>query len=163
LGALLRVADHRPRRLLLLQPQTERVLLRQLISPDHGKHLPHSEWRKLIMANYVVPEESLLPYLPAGTELDRHEGRCYVSLVGFLFQDVRLKSVPIPFHRTFEEVNLRFYVQHTPPTGEARCRLYQRVGPSPRVKHRREHHLRRKLFDGPNASPVGSRCTAAFD
>jgi uncharacterized protein YqjF (DUF2071 family) len=79
-----------------------------------------AEWRKLIMANYVVPEESLLPYLPAGTELDRHEGRCYVSLVGFLFQDVRLKSVPIPFHRTFEEVNLRFYVQHTPPTGEAR-------------------------------------------
>jgi hypothetical protein len=79
-----------------------------------------AEWRKLIMANYVVPEESLPPYLPAGTELDRYEGRCYVSLVGFLFQDVRLKSLPIPFHRTFEEVNLRFYVQHTPPAGERR-------------------------------------------
>ena len=46
-----------------------------------------------------------------------YEGRCYVSLVGFLFQDTRLKSVPIPFHRTFEEVNLRFYVQHTKSTG----------------------------------------------
>jgi hypothetical protein len=79
-----------------------------------------SEWRKLIMANYVVAEDVLQPYLPVGTELDRYEGRCYVSLVGFLFQDTRLKSVPIPFHRTFEEVNLRFYVQHTKPTGERR-------------------------------------------
>jgi hypothetical protein len=40
--------------------------------------------------------------------------------VGFLFQDTRLKSVPIPFHRTFEEVNLRFYVRHTNSTGERR-------------------------------------------
>src|SRR5260370_23285683 len=79
-----------------------------------------AEWRKLIMANYVVPEELLRPYLPEGAELDRHEGRCYVSLVGFLFQNTRLKSIPIPFHRTFEQVNLRFYVQHTKSTGERR-------------------------------------------
>src|SRR5271170_1683017 len=79
-----------------------------------------AEWRKLIMANYVVAEELLQPYLPIGTELDKYDGRCYVSLVGFLFQNTRLKSVPIPFHRTFEEVNLRFYVQHTKSTGERR-------------------------------------------
>jgi hypothetical protein len=40
--------------------------------------------------------------------------------VGFLFQNTRLKSVPIPFHRTFEEVNLRFYVHQTKSTGEQR-------------------------------------------
>ena len=79
-----------------------------------------AEWRKLIMANYAVAEDVLQPYLPIGTELDRYDGRCYVSLVGFLFQNTRLKSVPIPFHRTFEEVNLRFYVHHTKSTGERR-------------------------------------------
>jgi uncharacterized protein YqjF (DUF2071 family) len=79
-----------------------------------------AEWRKLIMANYVVAENLLQPYLPVGTELDRYDGHCYVSLVGFLFQNTRLRSVPIPFHRTFEEVNLRFYVQHTKSTGERR-------------------------------------------
>ena len=79
-----------------------------------------AEWRKLIMANYVVGEEVFEPYLPVGTELDRYQGRCYVSLVGFLFQDTRLKSIPVPLHRTFEEVNLRFYVQHTQSTGERR-------------------------------------------
>jgi uncharacterized protein len=79
-----------------------------------------AEWRKLIMANYVVAEELLQPFLPVGTELDRYEGRCYVSLVGFLFQNTRLRSIPIPFHRTFEEVNLRFYVRHIQSTGEVR-------------------------------------------
>src|SRR5580704_3357685 len=79
-----------------------------------------AEWRKLIMANYVVREEVLHPYLPVGTELDRYHGRYYVSLVGFLFQNTRLKSVPVPFHRTFEEVNLRFYVQHMASAGERR-------------------------------------------
>ena len=38
-----------------------------------------AEWRKLIMANYVVAEELLQPYLPAGTELDKFGERCYVS------------------------------------------------------------------------------------
>jgi uncharacterized protein len=79
-----------------------------------------AEWRKLIMANYVVAEDLLQPYLPVGTELDKYDGRCYVSLVGFLFQNTRLKSIPVPFHRTFEEVNLRFYVHHTKSTGERR-------------------------------------------
>jgi uncharacterized protein len=42
-----------------------------------------AEWRKLIMANYVVAPEVLEAYLPVGTTLDLFEGRCYVSLVGF--------------------------------------------------------------------------------
>ncbi len=29
-----------------------------------------AEWRKLLMANYVVPPEMLKPFLPWGTELD---------------------------------------------------------------------------------------------
>jgi uncharacterized protein len=79
-----------------------------------------AEWRKLIMANYVVEPKLLEPYLPEGTVLDLYEDRCYVSLVGFLFQDTKIKSIAIPFHRTFEEVNLRFYVQHTTAIGERR-------------------------------------------
>jgi len=70
-----------------------------------------AEWRKLIMATYVVEEELLLPYVPVGTELDRYDGRCYVSLVGFLFQQTQLRGIRVPFHVEFEEVNLRFYVR----------------------------------------------------
>jgi uncharacterized protein YqjF (DUF2071 family) len=70
-----------------------------------------AEWRKLIMANYVVDPKVLAAYIPAGTELDFWEGKCYISLVGFLFTETKLLGVRIPFHSTFEEVNLRFYVR----------------------------------------------------
>jgi uncharacterized protein YqjF (DUF2071 family) len=71
-----------------------------------------AEWRKLIMANYAVDPEILKPYLPAGIELDYYNNTCYVSLVGFLFDKVKIKGVAFPFHTRFEEVNLRFYVKH---------------------------------------------------
>ena len=74
-----------------------------------------AEWRKLIMANYEFSPAVLAPYLPARTVLDDFEGRCYVSLVGFLFDDVRLKGWRIPYHRQFPEVNLRFYVKRDIP------------------------------------------------
>ena len=76
-----------------------------------------AEWRKLIMAQYEVPPATLAPWLPQGLELDLFQGRCYVSLVGFLFDRVRIKGLAIPFHTRFEEVNLRFYVARTEPDG----------------------------------------------
>lgn len=70
-----------------------------------------AEWRHLAMLNYEVDPEVLFPLVPTGTELDIWEGRTYVSVVGFLFLRARLLGIPIPFHRDFEEVNLRFYVR----------------------------------------------------
>lgn len=70
------------------------------------------------MVTDEVPREALLPYLPPGVELDPPEGPALASLVGFLFLDTRLKGVPVPFHRDFEEVNLRFYVRRPDPSGE---------------------------------------------
>lgn len=69
-----------------------------------------AEWRKLCFANYEIDPKVLQPYVPAHTELDFYNGKCYVSLVGFLFDKVKLKGIPIPFHTRFEEINLRFYV-----------------------------------------------------
>jgi uncharacterized protein YqjF (DUF2071 family) len=63
------------------------------------------------MLNYEVDARILLPLVPAGTELDLWNGKAYASVVGFLFLNTRLAGIPIPFHRNFEEVNLRFYVQ----------------------------------------------------
>lgn len=72
----------------------------------------NAEWRKLAIANYEVNPSLLEKYLPNGTELDIWEGKCYMSLVGFMFKNTRLLGIPIPFHRDFEEVNLRFYVRY---------------------------------------------------
>jgi hypothetical protein len=70
-----------------------------------------AKWLNLIMVNYAIDPSLLKNYIPAYTELDSYNGTCYVSLVGFLFKDTKVKGIPIPFHRTFEEINLRFYVR----------------------------------------------------
>ena len=62
------------------------------------------------MANYAVDPAVLIPYLPKGVDLDTYEGKTYVSLVGFLFKNTSIFSIPIPLLGTFEEINLRFYV-----------------------------------------------------
>jgi uncharacterized protein len=74
-----------------------------------------ARWENLVLLNYSCPPALLEPLVPRGTELDTWEGRTLVSLVGFLFSDTRLLGVPVPFHRTFEEVNFRFYVRRPDP------------------------------------------------
>jgi uncharacterized protein len=63
------------------------------------------------MSNYVVDPHLLAPLVPPGTEIDFENGETFLSVVGFLFLDTRLLGLPIPLHRDFEEVNLRFYVR----------------------------------------------------
>lgn len=64
------------------------------------------------MINYPVEKKILEPYLPYKTEMDLWNGLCYVSLIGFMFLNTRVKNLKIPFHINFEEVNLRFYVKY---------------------------------------------------
>lgn len=78
--------------------------------PEHSRVFLTAEWRHLAMLNYEIDPLALAPFVPAGTELDSWNGKFYVSMVGFLFLRTRIFGVPIPFHRNFEEVNLRFYV-----------------------------------------------------
>ena len=70
-----------------------------------------AQWRHLAIFNYVVDPALLASRVPAGTEIDFLGDRTFVSLVGFRFVDTRLFGMPIPFHRHFDEVNLRFYVR----------------------------------------------------
>jgi uncharacterized protein YqjF (DUF2071 family) len=70
-----------------------------------------AKWQDLIMANYEVDPTLFAGRVPRGTEIDLNDGKCFVSLVGFMFLETRVLGVPIPFHINFEEVNLRFYTK----------------------------------------------------
>ncbi|MFO0819832.1 MAG: DUF2071 domain-containing protein [Pirellulales bacterium] len=70
-----------------------------------------AHWRWLAMVNFVVPRELVEPLVPRGVKLDTHDDRVYASLVGFLFVHTKVLGLPIPWHRHFEEFNLRFYVR----------------------------------------------------
>ncbi|CAD0219992.1 protein of unknown function [Chryseobacterium sp. JV274] len=112
-----------------------------------------AEWRKLAIINYEIDPEILLPYLPKGTELDFYKGRCYVSLVGFMFLNTKLLGLPIPFHRNFEEVNLRFYVKKKERSLEKRCGIYQRNCSQTCIELCRQYFVQRKLSHNANEKP----------
>ncbi len=85
---------------------------------DHMKEIfLTAHWKYLAMINYEVDPTILKSYLPQGVELDFFEGRCFASMVGFLFDQTKVKGIAIPFHRSFEEVNLRFYVRRETAEG----------------------------------------------
>jgi uncharacterized protein len=70
-----------------------------------------AEWRSLVMLNYAIDPAILASLVPRGVELDLWQGEALVSMVGFRFLDTRLLGVAVPWHRDFDEVNLRFYVR----------------------------------------------------
>ena len=87
------------------------------MKPDSAPVFLTAEWRLLAILNYEVDPKILSRLIPSGTELDVWNGKNYVSVVGFLFQKTRVLGIPFPFHRHFEEVNLRFYVRRKSPDG----------------------------------------------
>jgi uncharacterized protein YqjF (DUF2071 family) len=97
---------------LVAQPPAEQAFAWPVRRP-----LLSAEWRNLVLLNYEVDPAVLAPHVPAGTELDFHEGKTYLSIVGFQFQSTRLCGLRIPGHANFEEVNLRFYVRRRAEEG----------------------------------------------
>ena len=100
-----------------------------------------ARWVHLVMLNWEIDPARLAPLVPRGTELDTHEGRHFVSLVGFRFENTRVLGVPVPFHRNFEEVNLRFYVRREHPDGTRLDEHALQAGDPADADHRSERAL----------------------
>jgi uncharacterized protein YqjF (DUF2071 family) len=83
----------------------------------NGRPFLTARWRHLAMLNFEVDPAIVRPLAPTGTEIDSFEGRTWLSVVGFMFLDTRVRGWGIPFHRDFEEVNLRFYVRRKAAEG----------------------------------------------
>jgi len=117
-----------------------------------------AEWRWLAMANYAVDPALLRPRVPAGLELDLFERVALVSLVGFRFLRTRLLGVAVPFHRDFDEVNLRFYVRRRVDGGlEARSRLRPRARCPAGPRHDGTGRLRGAVLGCPDGAHEDGR------
>ncbi len=78
------------------------------------------------MLNFAIDPAALKPLVPPGTELDYHNGTAFVSVVGFRFLSTRVLGIAFPFHRDFDEVNLRFYVRRKGGEGWRRGVVFAR-------------------------------------
>jgi len=86
---------------------------------EHASTFLSAEWRYLAILTWEVEAWLLQPFVPRGTELDLRNGNAQMSLVGFRFLKTRVLGLSVPFHRDFDEVNLRFYVRRE-TAGEVR-------------------------------------------
>ena len=115
-----------------------------------------AHWEDPALLSWAVADAALEPLLPGGLAIDRWEGSAYISLVGLVFDRVRVLGLPFP-PRRYGEVNLRFYVRRADAGGD----------PAPGVvfirqivPHRVTAWAARRLYGEPFAvGPV--RCGAA--
>jgi len=70
-----------------------------------------SNWGNIVSVNYIVNPKFLEKYVPYGTELDYYNGDCYISFMAFNYSQTKLYNISVPFHTTFEEMNLRIYIK----------------------------------------------------
>jgi hypothetical protein len=112
------------------------------------------------MLNYPIERAVLEPLVPPGLELDEFASVTYVSVVGFLFLRTRVLGIAFPFHRNFEEVNLRFYVRHRAAEGWRRGVVFVREI----VPRRAIAILARRLYGEPYcAFPMSHSITRKAD
>jgi len=73
-------------------------------------------WRDAFFASWPVEPSTVAPTLPEGVAVDTdEEGRAWLSVVGFVMDDIRPRFVP--FGLSFPELNLRTYVRHGDQSG----------------------------------------------
>ncbi|MBU6413249.1 MAG: DUF2071 domain-containing protein [Planctomycetes bacterium] len=70
-----------------------------------------AHWSHLCILSYAVDPEVLKPDVPKGLQLDTRDGKAFISLVAFDFDDTLVKGIGVPGCRAFPEINLRFYVR----------------------------------------------------
>ncbi|MHB8634108.1 MAG: YqjF family protein [Thermoplasmatota archaeon] len=98
-------------------------------------------WEQAAFVHWPVPEEAVRPLVPAGLDIDLHEGRAWVSLVAFRLAGARMAG--IPFSAAFAEVNLRTYVRRAGVPGiwflglDAQAHLFPRLARLYRLPYRR--------------------------
>lgn len=71
-----------------------------------------AKWEYLVMFNYEVDPDVLVPHIPPHTQIDLYKGKAIVSVVGFLFNDTKVMGIRWPGFVNFEEVNLRYYIKY---------------------------------------------------
>jgi uncharacterized protein YqjF (DUF2071 family) len=76
------------------------------------KTLLTAYWTNLLTATFETDKSFLQKYLPAKTELNEWNGKYFMSIVAFMFEKPVIAGLPSPFYRSFEEINLRFYVMY---------------------------------------------------
>jgi len=69
-------------------------------------------WLDLLFAHWPISEVELRPLIPAGLEIDTHEGQAWIGVVPFTMHIRHRYAPPLPTASFFPEINVRTYVRY---------------------------------------------------
>lgn len=69
-------------------------------------------WRDCLFAHWPVPREALRERVPDALALDDFDGRCWVSALASVVENVRPWPFPLRAGLTFPQLNVRTYVRY---------------------------------------------------
>jgi uncharacterized protein YqjF (DUF2071 family) len=95
--------------------------LRQNRSLEHLEHRPWpapargwvmgQTWEDLLFAHWQVPVDEVRQHVPAGLEVDLHDGAAWIGITPFRLTGLRGRGMlPLPYVSSFLELNVRTYV-----------------------------------------------------
>ena len=77
-----------------------------------GRWVITQRWNDLLFAHWPIPPAALAPLIPDGLQVDTFHGSAWIGVVPFWMDRIKLRGLPpIPFARSFPELNLRTYVR----------------------------------------------------
>jgi uncharacterized protein YqjF (DUF2071 family) len=69
-------------------------------------------WEELLFAHWRVPADVIRGHVPAGLEVDEHDGTAWLGLTPFRLTGLRARgTLPLPRVSSFLELNVRTYVR----------------------------------------------------
>jgi uncharacterized protein len=95
---------------------------RQHRSLEHLSHRPWpppvrgwvmgQTWEDLLFAHWRVPADEVRAHVPAGLEVDEHDGSAWLGITPFRLTGLRGRGLlPLPYVSSFLELNVRTYVR----------------------------------------------------
>lgn len=78
----------------------------------HGPWVMTQKWDHLLFMHLPVSKEVMKKQIPEDLEVDTFDGEAWITIIPFKISDMRLRKMPpIPFLRSFLELNVRTYVR----------------------------------------------------
>ena len=75
-------------------------------------------WANLAFLHWPMPQDEVRARIPAGLELDTHDGTAWLGVTPFEMRNVHVTGMPpVPTARDFPELNVRTYVRHRDVAG----------------------------------------------
>lgn len=76
-----------------------------------------SNWKNSFIMTWAIEPELLIEHVPHKIGIYTQNDKAYISLFVYNYENTKVRGIKMPFHVSFTELDLRFYVKHNNQMG----------------------------------------------